>query len=224
MLETGNTRNVANDIASFKYERQMQVSDRRSVEYVDTDLVRLTKQGDVAAFHRLFDKYQKRVYNLVYRMVGNDDDAADLTQEVFIKVYNSLHLLKSEEAFFTWVRTVATNVCRDQFRKKGRTIKADSLDEKIALEDGEVQRDVIDWSNNPERELEQKDTQETVQRAISSLSEEHRAVIVLHHIEGMDVSEIAQALQIPSGTVKSRLSRARDELKRKLGHLIADSG
>jgi RNA polymerase sigma-70 factor, ECF subfamily len=209
-----------NDFSSSNYERRTRVSDGK-VEYVDTALVRGSKEGDLAAFQRLFEKYHRRVYNLVYRMVGNDQDASDLTQEVFIRVYNSLHLLKSEEAFFTWVRTVALNIVRDHFRKVGRTIKADSLDEKFDLGEGEVQREVEDWSSNPERQFDKKDMQESVQRAISSLSEEHRSVIVLHHIEGMDVKEISAALHVPIGTVKSRLARARDELKRKLGHFVA---
>ena len=191
------------------------------LKYADSALVKETRNGDIAAFERLFNKYQKRVFNLVYRMVGNEPDAADLTQEVFVRVYNSLHLLKSEEAFFTWVRTVALNICRDHFRKRGRTIKADSLDERIEIGDGEVEREVEDWSSNPEMLLEKRDVQQAVQRAINSLSEEHRAVIVLHHIEGMDVSEIARQLSLPEGTVKSRLARARNELKRKLGHYVA---
>lgn len=197
------------------------MTDGKTVEYVDTNLIRETKEGSVEAFRQLFERYHKRVYNMIYRMVGNDQDAADLTQEVFLRVYNSLHLLKSEEAFFTWVRTVAINICRDHFRKVGRTIRTDSLDQTIDLEDGEVQREVVDWSANPERLLEKKDFQESVQRAISSLSEEHRIVVILHHIEGMDVKDIADRLHVPVGTVKSRLARGRDDLKRKLGQYVA---
>ena len=191
-----------------------------AIEYVDTDLVRDTKQGDIAAFERLFGKYQKRVYNLIYRMVGNETDAADLTQDVFVRVYNSLGRLKSEEAFFAWVRTVATNICRDHYRKMGRSIRACSLDEKVSLDDGEVEKEVADASGDPERLLERQDLQEAVQRAINSLSEEHRTLVVLHHIEGMDLKDIARELGIPVGTAKSRLARARDELKRKLGHYV----
>lgn len=191
-----------------------------SAEYVDTDLVRDAKHGDIAVFERLFAKYQKRVYNLIYRMVGNETDASDLTQDVFVRVYNSLGRLKSEDAFFAWVRTVATNICRDHFRKMGRSIRACSLDEKVSLDDGEVEREVADDSGNPARLLERQDLQEAVQRAIDSLSAEHRTLVVLHHIEGMDLKDIARELRIPVGTVKSRLARARDELKRKLGHYV----
>ena len=189
-------------------------------EILDSDLVRETRKGDIEAFQRLFQKYHRRVYNLIYRMVGNEADAADLTQEVFVRVYNSLHNLRSDEAFYGWVRTVATNLTRDHFRKVGRTIRTESLDEKIRLDGGEVEREVEDWSHNPERVTEKKDLRNAVQKAISSLSEEQRTVVALHHIDGMDVKEIAEMLHIPTGTVKSRLSRAREDLKRKLGHYI----
>lgn len=191
------------------------------LERTDIELIRQTKDGDIAAFEQLFGRYQKRTYNLIYRMVSNEQDAADLTQEVFVRVYNSRHLLKNEETFSAWLRTIATNIARDHFRKVGRTIKADSLDEPITVDGGEVQRDVEDWSTNPERQLAKKDMQEAVQRAMDSLSEEHKMVVVLHHIEGMDVRDIAREMGIPEGTVKSRLARAREDLKRKLGHYVA---
>ncbi|HUV04881.1 MAG TPA: RNA polymerase sigma factor, partial [Armatimonadota bacterium] len=91
----------------------------------------------------------------------------------------------------------------------------------ISVDGGEIEREVADWSTNPERTLEKKDLQAAVQGALDTLSDEHRAVVVLHHIEGMDLKDIAQELGIPEGTVKSRLARARDELKRKLGHYVA---
>ena len=199
----------------------MTVDGTHAAERVDTDLIAQSRAGDITAFERLFNKYQKRVYNLIYRMVGNEQDAADLTQEVFVRVYNSLHNLKSEVAFLAWVRTVATNICRDHFRKIGRTIKTNSLDEKFSLDEGKVEREIADWSSNPEQVFEKKDLRNSVQKAISSLSEEHRTVIVLHHIESMDVQDIAKQLGIPVGTVKSRLARAREDLKRKLGHYVA---
>lgn len=189
-------------------------------DIVDSDLVRESRRGSIESFQRLFEKYHKRVYNLIYRMVGNESDAADLTQEAFVRVYNSLHLLRSEDAFYGWVRTVATNLVRDHFRKLGRSIRADSLDQKIQLDEGEVEREVEDWSHNPERLVQKQDLQDAVQKAISSLSEDQRTVVALHHIEGMDVKEIAEILNIPVGTVKSRLSRAREDLKRKLGHYV----
>lgn len=197
------------------------MSGRNLVEYTDANLVRMVRDGDIAAFETLFGRYQKRAYNIIYRMVGNEQDAADLTQEVFIRIYNSRHLLKSEEAFTGWMRTIAVNLCRDHFRKKGRSIKTESLDEPISYDGGEIEREVEDWSYDPGRVLDKKDLQETVQRVLGTLSDEHRTVVVLHHIEGMDVKDIAGSLGVPEGTVKSRLSRARDEMKRKLGHYVS---
>jgi len=188
---------------------------------IDPELIRKIRDGDVSAFEQLFNSYQKRVYNLIYRMVGNDQDAADLTQEVFVRIYSARHRLQSEEAFGAYIRTISTNLCRDHFRRVKRRVKADSLDEPISVDGGEIEREVADWSTNPERTLEKKDLQAAVQGALDTLSDEHRAVVVLHHIEGMDLKDIAQELGIPEGTVKSRLARARDELKRKLGHYVA---
>jgi RNA polymerase sigma-70 factor (ECF subfamily) len=187
----------------------------------DMALVQRSKQGDLTAFEMLFARYQKRTYNLIYRMVGNEQDAVDLTQEVFVRVYNSINTVKSDSSFAAWIRTVAVNISRDFFRKRGRTIKADSIDEKLNINGDEIDRDIADWSYNPESMLEKKDLQDAVSKAISSLSQQHREVVILHHIEGLDVNEIARDLDIPVGTVKSRLARAREELKRKLGHYIS---
>ncbi|MHB0913949.1 MAG: RNA polymerase sigma factor [Armatimonadota bacterium] len=193
-----------------------------SLQNEDAKLVERARRGDVPSFERLFAKHHRRVYNLVYRMVEDEQDAADLTQDTFVRAYNSLHHLDSGEAFYSWVRTIAVNLCRDFFRKRGRTVRTESLDQKVELDGGgEVEREFADWSTNPERSLDRKDMQETVQRAISSLSEEYRTAVILHHIEGMDVKEMADLLQVPVGTVKSRLSRAREDLRRKLGHYVS---
>lgn len=186
----------------------------------DAELIEESKRGSTSAFEALFKRYQKRVYNLIYRMVGNEHDAADLTQEVFVRVYNSLHTLRADQALVGWLRAVAVNITRDHFRKSARTIRADSLDSKIEFDDGEVEREIEDWSDNPERAFDRRDVQEAVQRALNSLSDDHRTVVALHHIEGLDVKDIAKTLKVPAGTVKSRLARAREELKRKLGHYV----
>ncbi len=189
-----------------------------SPEMADVSLVRRTKAGDVSAFEELFRRYQKRVYNMAYRLVGNESDASELTQEVFVKVFNSIGRLRAEEAFLTWLRTVTVNVCRDFGRRKKPN--TESLDATVKFEDGEVSREIADPSIGPEKQLLLDDKQQAIRRAVSTLSPEHRTVIVLHHLEGMDVSEIAKMLDSPIGTVKSRLSRAREELKRKLSHYV----
>jgi RNA polymerase sigma-70 factor, ECF subfamily len=191
----------------------------RQVEYVDVDLVRRTKSGDTQAFEELFNRYQKRVYNIVYGMTGNASDAADLTQDVFVRVFDSIGSLRAEEAFFTWLRTIAINICRDHARKRPR-MKVESLDEKLSFDGEQLSREIADTSDGPARVFESKDTRKAVHRALDSLSDEHRVAVTLHHIEGMDVRDVAQALGCPVGTIKSRLARAREELKRKLAPYV----
>ncbi|MBI2842259.1 MAG: sigma-70 family RNA polymerase sigma factor [Armatimonadetes bacterium] len=188
------------------------------VELVDVDLVRRTKSGDVKAFEELFNRYHKRVYNIVYRLIPDETDAADLTQDVFVKVFNSIGKLRAEEAFFTWVRMVAVNICRDFIRRKPP--RTDSLDAAVQFEEGEVRRELPDTSGGPEEALLDGDRKDVVRRAVKSLSDEHRVVVVLHHLEGLEVAEIAKMLGCPVGTVKSRLARARDDLRRKLGPYV----
>jgi len=195
------------------------VSDRGKVGYVDVDLVRRVKAGDLQALEQLFHRYQKRVYNIVYGIVGDENDAAELTQDVFVRVFESVGTLRAEQAFLTWLRRVAVNLCRDHLRKR-LGLRIESIDEKLSFEGEELDRELPDSSQDPARALDVKDTRQAVQRAIDSLSHEHRAVVTLHHIEGMNVEEIAGALGCPTGTVKSRLARAREELRRKLAPYV----
>jgi RNA polymerase sigma-70 factor, ECF subfamily len=183
--------------------------------FVDVELVRRTRNGDIAAFERLFWLYEKRVYNIVYGMVGNPSDAAELTQDVFVRVFQTIKTLKTDEAFLTWLRTVAINICRDHARKKAQ-VRVESLDQKLSFDEEELIRDVADTSDGPAAVVENAETEAAVHRAIDSLSPEHRMVVTLHHFEDMDVRDIAKALGCPTGTIKSRLARAREELKRKL--------
>jgi RNA polymerase sigma-70 factor (ECF subfamily) len=159
------------------------------------------------------------VYNIVYRVISDENEAADITQEVFVRVYKSINKLKAEEAFFTWLRTVAVNICRDRIRRKP-AVRVESLDERVEFDGGELDREVADWSANPEKLYEKKDLQGVVQKALSTLSDDHRTVVILHHLEGMDVQQMSKLLGSPEGTIKSRLARARDELKRKLGGYV----
>lgn len=188
------------------------------VEMVDVELVRRTKSGDVSAFEELFHRYQKRVYNIIIRLVSNEHDAADLTQEVFIKVYISIGKLRAEEAFFTWLKTVAINAARDHIRR--RPPRADSLNTGLRTDDVEAELEVPDKAAGPEKLLLDSDKEQAIRGAVASLSDEHRIVVALHHIEGMDLRDIAKLLGCPVGTIKSRLSRARDELRRKLGRYV----
>lgn len=187
--------------------------------HVDVDLVRRSRSGDVQAFEQLFNRYQKTIYNLVYGMVGNEGDAAEITQDVFVRAFGSIKLLKADEAFFTWLKTIAVNICRDHARKRPPA-RVESLDQKIAYDGEELAREIVDTSAGPATILEKKQVSQAVRRAMDSLSPDHKQVVILHHIADMDLRDIAKSLGCPVGTVKSRLARARDELRRKLAPFV----
>jgi RNA polymerase sigma-70 factor (ECF subfamily) len=145
--------------------------------------------------------------------------AADLTQETFIRVYRSLPELRDARAFQSWLYRIAANIVRDE-RKRAR-LPTVSLDELVEGKEGEAaEREFADWSDNPERKLVQQELSQAVDCAVASLSPEHREVIVLHHLRGLEVRDVARVLQIAEGTVKSRLGRARAILRRKLAPLV----
>lgn len=184
--------------------------------YVDNDLVRRVRNGEVSAFEELFNRHQKRVYSIALRVLGDETEAADATQDVFVKAYQSIGKLSSDAAFVTWLKTMTVNLCRDILRRRAR-IRFDSLDATVETSDGQQMRtEVADWSGNPETLLDEKLIRETVGRAIDSLSPEFREAVTLFYLDGSDIAEIAKIVGAPVGTIKSRLSRARAELKRKL--------
>lgn len=194
--------------------------DDTKVTYVDNDLVRRTREGDTGAFEVLFERHQKRVYNICYQMLSDEHEAADTTQDVFVRAYRSIGSLKSDAAFNVWIKTLAVNACRDALRKRMRT-RVESLDAPVRTNSGDtLDREIVDWSDNPERAFNKKDMQQTIQKAIGSLSQEYREVVALYYIDSREVAEIARVLNCPVGTIKSRLARARAELKRKLAHLV----
>lgn len=191
------------------------------VAHVDNDLVRRTREGDVTAFEELFARHQRRVYNICLQILSDEAEAADVTQDVFVRAYKSIKNLKSDAAFVVWLKTLTVNMCRDVLRKRVRTPGVQSLDKMIETNDGDcLQREIEDWSHNPERTMDKRETCEIVQSAISSLSPDYREVVTLFYVDGAEVNDIAKTLNSPVGTIKSRLARARAELKRKLAHLL----
>lgn len=186
------------------------------VDQIDNRLVRRTRQGDLGAFEQLFERHQKRVYSIAVHMLSDETDAADATQEAFVRVYQSIGRLKSDAAFVTWLKTTIINVCRDMLRKRKRS-RTESLDACHEGEDGStIAFEMPDWTHEPARNLDRQFMRSAVRNAISSLSPGYREVVGLFYVDGMDVAGIAQVLGCPVGTVKSKLARARAELKRKL--------
>jgi RNA polymerase sigma-70 factor (ECF subfamily) len=174
--------------------------------------------GDVKAFERLVIKYQDRIYNLAYRMVHRREEAEELAQEVFLKAYRQLGGFRGDSLFSTWLFQVAANHCKNRLKylQRRKAHLHDSLDAPIETEDGQVERTIPDVSRVPEDEVARAQIQKLVSDQIATLPEDYRMVIVLRDIQGMSYEEIARVLNTAEGTVKSRLHRARMELKERL--------
>ncbi len=183
------------------------------MEPTDLELVERVQSGDVDAFEVLVQRYQQRVYHHVCRMVGPGEEATDLTQDVFLKVYRSLNRFRGQASFQTWLYRVTANLCVDRHRRTTRAPQVSrSLDAPLTAEDGEIETALPDWGDNPEQVMLSAELQQQVRQAILKLSEKLRAVVVMHDLEGLSYEEIAAALRIPVGTVKSRLFNARAAL------------
>ena len=176
----------------------------------ESRIVQKVIKGDVNAFEKLVIEYEKSVYNIALRMTGNSEDASDMTQEAFIKAYNSLQSFRGDSKFSVWLYRIATNVCLDFLRSKSRKPTV-----SLSVEDNEgeeVQLDVADESQSPELLLDRQMTRESVRRGLETLSPEYRQILLLREIQGLSYDEISQTLGLEVGTVKSRIFRARKKL------------
>ena len=174
-------------------------------EDADRALILQCQAGNKEAFDRLISKYQRRVYTFAYRLTGNAEDAADVAADVFVRLYTSLGSFRGNSSFVTWLYRVVTNIYLDS-RKRKRIRQAQSLDDVIELEESTVQRQYDDDSPTPHELAEGRERTEALQRAIASLPEYQRLMIVMYHVDGMAYEEIAEAMDMPIGTVKSRLN------------------
>lgn len=183
----------------------------------EAQIVRRVLEGDVNAFETLVVEYEKNVYAITQRMTGNPEDAADMTQETFIKAYNSLSAFRGDSKFSVWLYRIATNVCLDFLRSRGRK---PTVSLSVEDEDGEeTQMEISDESHSPERLLERDLTRDAVRRGLKALAPEYRQILLLREIQGLSYEEISEALSLEVGTVKSRIFRAR---KRLCAFLIED--
>jgi RNA polymerase sigma-70 factor, ECF subfamily len=174
-------------------------------------------KGDQSAFAELVELYKDKVFQICYRMLGNRHEAEDISQEAFIRAYVNIETFNQKRKFSTWLFRIATNLCIDRIRKK----KPDYyLDAEVAGTDGltmysQVAADV----KMPEVEVENMELQETIQKEISKLPEKYRSVIVLKYIEELPLQEISEILDMPLGTVKTRVHRGREALRKQLKSL-----
>jgi RNA polymerase sigma-70 factor (ECF subfamily) len=181
-------------------------------------LVRRCITGDAAAWEEIVRTYNRRIYNICYRFAGSGDDAQDLTQEVFIKMYRTLSSYDSSKgAFATWVTTITRNLLVDHFRKTKQDRMTDSIDAASEHEDAQpLSEQIQDQSAPPDAHVHSREVGETVHAALGKLSPELREAVILRDLQDMDYREIATVLKVPEGTVKSRINRGRAELARLL--------
>ena len=182
-------------------------------------LVRRCVSGDAAAWEEIVQRYHRRIYNICYRFAGDSENAQDLTQEVFIKMYRTLSTYDSGKgAFMTWVTTITRNLLVDHFRKSKGDRITDSLDAAPSEhEDSQpLSEQIADQGLPPDAAVRSRETREMVHLALQKLSPELREAVILRDLQDMDYREIATALRVPEGTVKSRINRGRAELARLL--------
>lgn len=181
----------------------------------DRTLIADAIAGKQYAFRRLMDKYHRAIAHLITRMVGTQQvEVEDLTQEAFIKAFNSLASFNNEFAFSTWLYKIATNNCIDHLRK--RKLKTFSIDRPVAGEEENRQYEIPDETHLPDGSILRDQQTNTIQHAIDTLPEKYRQVIVMRHQEEMSYEDIAKELDLPLGTVKAHIFRAREMLYKQL--------
>ena len=182
-------------------------------------LVRRCLAGDAAAWEELVQRHHRRIYNICYRFAGSADDAQDLTQEVFIKMYRTLKSYDGGKgAFMTWVTTITRNLLVDHFRKTKQDRVTDSLDAAPSEHEDAMplSEQIEDHGAAPDARAQSQQVGETVHKALQKLSPDLREAVILRDLQDMDYREIATVLKVPEGTVKSRINRGRAELARLL--------
>lgn len=180
----------------------------------DFRVIREAIAGDQAAYKFLMKKYHDAIYNLIYKMIHDKNDVEDLTQEAFIKAFNSLESFNFEFAFSTWLYKIATNNSIDYLRKK--KIKTYSIDKPISTKDGEMEYEIPDSTFVPDKTVIFDQKRNIIQDAIETLPEKYQKVITMRHQEEKSYEEIAEELDIPLGTVKAHIFRAREMLYKQL--------
>ena len=187
---------------------------------MDTDeaaLIERCRAGDLTAFEPLVEKYRQRAYRLAYNVLRDPEEAWDVAQDAFIRAFQALPSFRGDSAFYTWLFRIVMNVARDRARQhaaRGRAFGTERVDEK------DWDRILVDQGTAPDANATQVEEREKIRRALATLSEPHRAIIMLSDLEGLSYREIAEVLNIPMGTVMSRLHNARRRLRDALGPLL----
>src|ERR1700704_3089423 len=194
-------------------------SKRKAMDQPRTDedkpLVERTQSGDAAAFDDLVVKYTPRLYGLVYNMTSNHEDTNDLLQDVFSKAYKSIRGFRGKSSFYTWIHSIAVNMTLNFLKKRGRRYHL-SLDDVDASVHNDKEFLELTATSSPVREADLGELQRRLNEAMMKLSDEHRAVVTMFHIQGMPHAEISKILRVSEGTVRSRLFYANRQLQNYL--------
>lgn len=188
-------------------------------EYTDQQIIALAQEGAESAYRELIRRYQRPVFSLIYRMVRDRELAEDLAQETFIKVLNAIDTYRPEHKFSSWIFKIANNAAIDHLRRKELdTLSLEGAPDALTTERQEATAlQISSKGESPLDELEARELGGQIEAAISRLRPEYRACIIMRHVEGRPYEEIAQALELPLGTVKTYIHRARNELRDLLG-------
>ena len=178
----------------------------------EKELVRAAQRGDDSAFEELVRTYEKRVYHLALRMCGNVDDAYEVAQEAFLSAWKGMRFFRGDSSFSTWLYRLTSNAAIDFLRRQRRQGGSDG----VSLDDEDTFLEVADPAPSPHRQAEEAELRETLAQGLQALSPEHRQVLLLRELQGLTYEEIAAALELDLGTVKSRIARAREKLRKYL--------
>lgn len=191
------------------------------IQATDHDLVALAASGSEKAYRELLDRYQRPVFSLIYRMVRDREQAEDLAQETFVKVFNHIDRFDPKYKFSSWIFKIASNLTIDAIRKKELdTVSLDGSRHATTSDDVDATRITVESRDeNPEEYLEAKELGREIEQAIGGLRAEYQTAILLRHVEGRPYEEIAEIMGVPLGTVKTYIHRARSELRTTLAHL-----
>jgi RNA polymerase sigma-70 factor (ECF subfamily) len=181
----------------------------------EMELVRRAKRGDDSAFEELVRRYDRNVFRIAQHITQNREDAEDVVQDAFLKAYGNLAQFQEQSKFYTWLVRIAVNEALMKLRRR-RPERTISLDEEVKTEDDSVPREVADWSPNPEQQYTQAELRDILDRTIHGLPATFRTVFVLRDVEGLSTEETAEALELSVPAVKSRLLRARLQLRERL--------
>ncbi|MCM3702795.1 RNA polymerase sigma factor SigW [Paenibacillus macerans] len=196
----------------------MDLGENTVVDHYDARLVRLARKGDQGAFAELVDLYKDKLFHLGYRMLSNRHEAEDVVQETFLRVYKNWSRYDDKQKFSTWIYRIATNLCIDRLRKRKPNYY---LDAEMNDQEGMDGYTLIPGDDKtPETEYLLSETQQTIHQAIAGLPAKYKSVIVLRYLQEMSLQEISDVLDMPVTTVKTRVHRGREFLRKKLEHKV----